>query len=225
MRTTYLAPVLLLLAGCDDDCDDCGGPVVPLFQEAEPNDAPATANHFGLLQVGDHFQIQGFVRDDIADEFDGFAFTAATALHVDFQLFIDTVAADLDVCLYDPQLDQTVACFATQGNPEQGGVDVSAGGLDFHLVVDSFLGDGPYTLDIVVQPLFLAATANERAAAPASGITGVNARAEHATKAETGYLREKPASRPVVEIEQVFEVDRESGIVLAITRVRRDGDS
>jgi hypothetical protein len=118
MRTTFLAPVLLFLAGCD--CNDCDNndPGLPLFQEAEPNDDPVTANDFGILQVGDHFLIQGFVRDDVSDPFDGFAFTAGTALHVDFQLFIDTNTADLDVCLFDPQLDQTVACFATQNNPE-----------------------------------------------------------------------------------------------------------
>jgi len=221
MRTTLLAPVLLFLAGCDcDDCDD-DDPGLPLFQEAEPNDAPLTANHFGILQVGDHFLIQGFVRDDVADPFDGFAFTAATALHVDFQLFIDTNTADLDVCLYDPQLDQTVACFATQSNPEQGGVDISAGGLDFHLVVEAFLGDGPYTLELVVQPLFLGATASDRAAVPQASIAGVNARAERTTAAETGYLREKPATRPLVEIEQRIEIDRKSGTVLEIVKVRR----
>ena len=221
MRTTLLAPVLLFLAGCYDDCDDCDDdPGLPLFQEAEPNDDPVTANHFGVLQVGDHFLIQGFVRDDLADPFDGLAFTAATALHVDFQLFIDTNIADFDVCLYDPQLDQTVACFATQNDPEQGGVDISAGNLDFHLVVESFVGDGPYTMEINVQPLFIAATASELAATPQAGVAGVNARAERTPAAQSGYLREKP-ERPVVEIEQSFEIDRESGMVLGIMHVRR----
>lgn len=223
MRTTLLAPVLLSLAACYDcdDCDDDHDSGAPLFQEAEPNDAPETANHFGLLGVGDHFLIQGFVRDDATDPFDGFAFTAASALHVDFQLFIDTDTADLDVCLYDPQIDQTVACFATQTNPEQGGVDVSAGGLDFHLVVESFVGDGPYTLEIVVQSLFAAAAANDRSAAPARSLAGVDARAEHASAAEAGYRREPMRPRPMVEIEQRLELDRQTGIALAITHVRR----
>lgn len=224
MRTLLLAPVLLALTACDD-CDDCDDddPGLPLFQEAEPNDDPLTANHFGILEVGDHFLIQGFVRDDVADPFDGFAFTAGSALHVDFQLFIDTNTADLDVCLYDPQLDQTVACFATDINPEQGGVDVSAGGLDFHLVLESFVGDGPYTLEVVVQPLFAATAADERSAAPARNIAGVDARAEHDTAAAAGYRRE-PARSPLAEIEQRFEIDPETGIVLAFTHVRRATD-
>jgi hypothetical protein len=146
-------------------------------------------------------------------------------MHVDFQLFIDTNTANLDVCLYDPQLDQTVACFATDANPEQGGVDVSTGGLDFHLVVESFAGDGPYTLEINAQPLFAAATPGELAAAPARALTAVDARADHATGAEAGYRREKPRSRPLVEIEQSFEIDPKTGTVLAITHVRRLEDS
>jgi hypothetical protein len=224
MRSTLLVPLLAALCACYDcdDCDDDDGPGLPLFQEAEPNDDPLTANHFGLLAVGDHFLIQGFVRDDAADPFDGFAFTAATALHVDFQLFIDTTSADLDVCLYDPQLDQTVACFATQENPEQGGVDVSAGGIDFHLVLESFVGDGPYTLEIVVQPLFAAALKSDTAV-PGSALNGVGARAEHASAAESGYRRE-PERRPLVEIEQEFSIDPESGLVLGVTHVRRNGD-
>jgi hypothetical protein len=227
MRSTLLlVPVLATLTACYD-CDDCDDddPGLPVFQEAEPNDDPSTANHFGILQVGDHFLIQGFVREDAPDPFDGFAFTAASPMHVDFQLFIDTNTANLDVCLYDPQIDQTVACFATQANPEQGGVDVSAGGLDFHLVVESVLGDGPYTLEIVVQSLFAATAADERAAAPANGLAGVNAHAEHATAAESGYRREKPVSHPVLEIEQRLEVDRQSGTVLEIIRVRRPDDA
>lgn len=222
MRSSLLlVPIFAALAACYD-CDDCDDddPGLPLFQEAEPNDAPQTANHFGIVQVGDHFLIQGFVREGVADPFDGFAFTAASPLHVDFQLFIDTNTADLDVCLYDPQIDQTVACFATQNNPEQGGVDVSAGGLDFHLVVESFVGDGPYTLELVVQSLFAATVADGPAAMPKPGIAGVNARAERATAAESGYLREKPREQPLFELEQTVEVDRQSGTVLEIIRVR-----
>jgi len=224
MRTTFLAP-LLLLAACDCDCDDDHDPGLPLFQEAEPNDTALTANHFGIIRPGDHFLIQGFVRDDAADPFDGFAFTAESALHVDFQLFIDTNTADFDVDLYDPQLDQVVATFATPNNPEVGGVDVAAGGLDFHLVLSSFAGDGPYTLEISVQSLFLTATAAELSVAPKASISAVNARADHLSRSADDYLREKPVKRPLVEIEQRFEFDRKSGTVLAITRVRAPADS
>jgi hypothetical protein len=53
----------------------------------------------------------------------------------------------------------------------------------------------------------------------------VEARAEHATAAGTGYRSEEPRSRPLVVVEQRLEIDPETGIVLAITHVRRSDDS
>jgi len=76
-----------------------------------------------------------------------------------------------------------------------------------------------------VQSLFAATAAEERAAAPVTEIAGVNARAEHATAAESGYHREKPLPRTVLEIEQHLELDRQSGTVLEIIRVRRPFDA
>jgi hypothetical protein len=210
-------------AACSHDCHcDGGSPQAPVFAESEPNDDPLTANDFGSLLPGDHFFIDGFVRDDLVDPFDGFQFTAAQALHVDFQLFSDNAATDLDVCLYDPQLDQTVACFATSDNPERGGVDVDAGGLAFQLVVESFVGDGPYSLEIDVQPLFAATAAGQPLAEAARAqIRGVDARAEHAVKAASGYAK-RPAARPALLIEQVFDVDEARGLVLERVLVHPD---
>lgn len=210
-------PVLALaLAACyHDHDDDDGGSGIPVFVERERNDDPLVANHFGSLRPGDQFFIDGFVRDDLADPFDGFAFTAAVPLHVDFELFIDNSAADLDVCLYDPLIDQTVACFATSENPERGGVDVFAGGLDFHLVVESFLGDSSYSLAITVLPLYGREALLEAGASP---LRGVEARAEHATESAAGYTRRAPAPRVVLE--QIIDVDLERGIVIERVRVR-----
>ena len=67
MRTLPIVLSLCSLAACDDDCHGCdgsGGDFVPVFHETERNDDPLTANHFGVLHPGDHFFIDGFVRDD-----------------------------------------------------------------------------------------------------------------------------------------------------------------
>jgi len=219
MRPAFFVPLLAALAACDDcDCDGGGGGGggIPVFAETEPNDDPLTANDFGTLRPGDHFFIDGFVRDDLVDPFDGFQFLATEPLHVDFQLFIGNAAADLDVCLYDVQLDQTVACFATANSPEQGGVDVFAGGLAFQLVVESFVGDATYSLEIDVQPLFARAPQGDGASA---SLVGVDARAEHATEAELGYRKPKPAPRLVIE--QSIEFDPATGLVLERVYVRR----
>lgn len=224
MRTLPIVLSLCSLAACDDDCHGCdggGGDSIPVFTETEPNDDPLTADHFGVLHPGDHFFIDGFVRYDTIDPFDGFAFTAGQPLHVDFQLFIGNSFADLDVCLYDPQLDETLACWATTDDPEQGGVDVFAGGLDFHLVVESFTGDASYSLEIAVLPLLATtAEAGPGAAADASAepIRAVGARAERTLDAERGYRKEDPVARPLLEIEQVITVDERSGLVFAYTR-------
>ena len=220
MRTLRLALSLVSfgLVACHHHghgSDSDGG--TPVFVEQERNDDPLTANHFGVLRPGDHFIIEGNVRDDLVDPFDGFAFTAGGPLHVDFQLFIHNAAADLDVTLYDPQIDQTVASFATSDNPEVGGVDVLAGGLDFHLVVESFSGDATYSLEISVLSLFLRDGAR---AEGAPAIVASGARAERATAAATDYARR--SRQPRLEIEQLFDFDPASGILIERVRVRGD---
>jgi hypothetical protein len=223
MRST-LPALCLALSACHHHHRD-GHSGVPVFREEEPNDDALTANHFGVIRPGDRFVIEGFVRDDDGDRFDGFAFTAERPLHVDFQLFADHVrgrpAADLDVCLFDPQ-DESLDCFATTEDPERGGVDVFAGGLDFHLVVESFLGDAGYALEIVVQPLF-AATASDSPAGrsgSASGLSAVDARAERRPRAELGYKQRPAERRPVLELEHTLELDLERREALVIVRRR-----
>jgi hypothetical protein len=218
MRLALLALLALpfALAACcddDDDCDGCGGPSVPVFLEREPNDLPATANDFGTVRPGDDLIIEGSIRDDLSDPFDGFAFTAGEPLHVDFELFIDG-AADLDVCLYDPQIDETVACFATDNDPERGGVDVFEGGLDFHLVIESFTGDAAYSLVLTVLPLF----GREALGVEGGSVRGVGALSEHPSETRDGYAERAPEPRLVLE--QVVEVDLERGLVIERRRMR-----
>jgi hypothetical protein len=211
-----LAPLLLLplAQACshhhhEDDVDP-----VPAFRESERNDAPAEANAFGLLYPGERFFIDGFVRDDGFDPFDGFAFTASEPLHVDFLLWHGSPTADLDVCLYDPLVDQTLACWATTERPERGGVDVFAGGLDFQLVVESFAGDSSYSLELVVYPLFAAPLARDGA-----GLRGTDAVAERAPAALDAYR--KPRPEPELVLEQQLTFDVETGLLVVRTRQRK----
>ena len=210
MRPAALA--LVALASACSHHDHEGFEPVPAFREAERNDAPFEANDFGLLHPGERFFIDGFVRDDGFDPFDGFAFTAAQPIHVDFQLHHGSASADLDVCLYNPLLDETLACWATTERPEHGGVDVFGGGFDFHLVVESFAGDSAYSLELVVYAL---------AAAPlgagGSGLAGTGAAAERAPAALAAYR--KPAPEPALVLEHVLEFDAATGLLFE--RLRR----
>lgn len=193
-----------------------GGSGTPVFVEQERNDDPLTANDFGTLRPGDRFIIEGFVRDDLADPFDHFAFRSAGPLHVDFELIANHAAADLDVCLYDSQLDQVVDCFTSEVNPELGGVDVFAGGLRFQLLVESFIGDSTYSLVITVLPLF----AREGLQAEIGpGLRGTGAIRAHGAKAEQLYRKAQPAPRMVFE--QVLRYDAEANLMLETIRLRR----
>jgi hypothetical protein len=193
-------------------------PPIPVYLEVEPNDDPLTANAFGWIYPGDHFFIDGRIDDRGFDPFDGFAFTAAGPLHVDFQLWIDDPASDLDVCLYDPQLDLTLACFQTAVNPERGGVDVYAGGLDFHLVVESFVGRSDYSLEISVGDLFVGATALHKQGLSGTGSAAPAGKPEPA--ARRGYRRSEPEEEGLRSL-VVLRVDPISGEVAPVLTVRR----
>lgn len=227
--STPLLLALTLLAGTA--CHRHRSPdIVPVFHELESNDTPDRANHFGLLRRGDRLLIEGFIDDPVTD-IDGFAFTAAHPLHVDFQLFTDAPGADLDVCLYDPAIDEVIACFATPNEPERGGVDVFEGGLDFHLTVESFVGASTYTLEIVVHPLF-ALSAEQEAALARAGLegssTGLQARDAASTRAEDEApdaarrykLREvaDAGDAPDLELEELTRVivDEETGATFTV---------
>ncbi len=162
-------PLLLLLAGLLPALFACshshGGDeyYVSTYFESEINDQAHNADYFGILRPGDRFFIDGHITDipfdpfdpwNGYDPFDGFAFTADRPIHVEFRLYIDNPWTDLDVIVYDPQLGIDVGWFATGNNPEVGAVDVLAGGLDFHLVVESWVGISSYSMEIIVYALY-----------------------------------------------------------------------
>ncbi len=139
----------------------------PVFFEAESNDTELDANDFGVLAPGDHFIIEGHIDDSGFDPFDGFAFRSREPISIDFDLFIDRPGADLDLCLFDVATADEF-CFQTADNPEYGTIDVFAGGVDFHLVVESYVGSSTYGLELRVYRLATGEAA-EAALADASG--------------------------------------------------------
>ena len=162
-------PLLLLLTGflpalfaCVHSGGGGGGSYARTYYESEVKNSAHQADYFGILRPGDHFFIDGHITDipfdpfdpwNGYDPFDGFAFTADRPIHVEFRLFIDDPWTDLDVIVYDPQIGVDVGRFATANNPEVGAVDVLAGGLDFHLVVESWVGVSSYSMEILVYAL------------------------------------------------------------------------
>jgi len=217
----FCALLACSVTACSDhDHDGDHGGSIPSFFEVEPNDDAFTANDFGFLQPGDHFFIEGYITDSGFDPFDGFWFTSTGPIHVDFQLFIDDAFADLDVCLYDPLLDVTIDCYQTSNNPEQGGIDVTGGDIDFHLVVESFVGSSTYGLEIVVLPLAPALTADGSQPGPGAGLQAVKPPGQVEDPERQGAFRAYgPADRTVIRSH--FDVDLELGLVIETTTIER----
>ena len=213
----FCALFVFSVTACSDHDHD-HGVSVPSFFEVEPNDDAFTANDFGFLQPGDHFFIEGYITDNGFDPFDGFWFTSTQPIHVDFQLFIDEPFVDLDVCLYDPLFDVTIDCYQSTNNPEQGGVDVVGGNIDFHLVVESFVGSSTYGLEIVVLPLAPALTADGSPTEPGAGLRAIKPLGQVDKRGHEDAFRAYGPAESVV-IRSHFEVDLELGLVLETTTI------
>lgn len=152
-----LSVPLLILIGCSGSLE-ATAPVLPpppdssdSFFESEPNDHASNANYIGELRVGDYVMIEGEVSECCVDPYDGFAFYAAEPLQLTITL-TELADADLDFCMYDPTIDQMVACWETDVHPEWGVFNVGLP-ADLHLVVASYYGTSGYTLEIYADAL------------------------------------------------------------------------
>jgi hypothetical protein len=167
-RTTALALVLATLAGCHYDHDEQH--YDPYLHEVEPNDFAFQAQGIGPIAVGDRFLIRGHASDQGFDPFDGFAFKSVEPMDVEFALLADEPFDDFDVELFDPYTGDTIASWETSLNPETGVFSVQSFGVEFHLVVSSFVGSGGYTLEVRGAPItWLGVTAQERLAGEGRG--------------------------------------------------------
>jgi hypothetical protein len=137
----------VLAAGCTHsvECTDCGS---DLIYESEINDSAPQANWMGSLYPGDALQIEGHITQWGYDQFDGFAFLSGSAVQIEVRLWADDPHADLDLCVWDPMLQQFVVCFETSANPEGGVFAILEPDKEFHLVVRSYTGDSSYHLEV-----------------------------------------------------------------------------
>ncbi len=123
----------------------------PAVIELEPNDDAFSANYLGYLAPGDRVVIQGEIVD-CCDPFDGFAFLSTDPLLVEVSLE-SFDGGDLDVCVYDPTIDDFSLCFENGGAFDGGSFEVLFGGAEFHTVVAPFDFGSRYTLTVDAYPL------------------------------------------------------------------------
>ena len=142
-------------------------PPAPL-DESEPNDSASQAPWFGTLFPGSTLAIAGHVTSNGSDLFDGFAFTTGAPCTLRFVLRPSLAGTDLDLCVYDPQVDAFVACFDSPDSTEVGEIGFPDSGIDFHLVVSSAWASSSYLLEIEAIP-FLPSPADSNPGSIASG--------------------------------------------------------
>lgn len=187
-----------------------GGPA----HEVEPNDDVFNANYLGAVHAGDFIQIEGHITECCYDEYDGFAFYALEPVSVVITLHEASPVADLDFAIYIPEIDDFVAAWETDNHPEFGVFDFAGPG-EFHIVINSWIGDSSYLLDVDVQPLFPAAPGADGGPELAASCAAPNPEADApsaVTLERFGAYREPPqgpAARERVEI-RVLELAPEA---------------
>jgi hypothetical protein len=123
------------------------------FFEHEPNDTAAYANALGLLQVGHELAIHGSIDCLQCDPADGFKFSTAWPVALQFVLSSADGISDLDLCAFDPSIGGYFLCYENAGSMETGTILLGGAAAELHLVVSAFSGGGAYTLWIDVLPL------------------------------------------------------------------------
>ena len=123
-------------------------PGPPVYQEAEPNDSPFGADWFGGLYVHENFFIEGHVDAFGPDVYDHFEFMAEEPIAVEFWLDAWTPGADIDLCLIDPDNGDVLACYDSPYGSESGYFTIDWPGKHFVLMVETWVYDTGYTLEI-----------------------------------------------------------------------------
>ncbi|MCP3916626.1 MAG: hypothetical protein GY711_13805 [bacterium] len=151
---------LALTAGCKKGGGSHGhgngngnhnGPIV--FFENEPNDSPGFADVIGTVTADSNFFIDGHVQSFPGfDTVDYFEFFVPEPVVIEFIVEGFAHNADLDLCVYDPDLDAIVACFESPLNPEVAEVVVHEYGKVFQILVDAYSVDSEYTIEVFGSP-------------------------------------------------------------------------
>jgi hypothetical protein len=161
IRRAAASLAVALAAGCTVHVDDGPPPPnVPYFDvwEQEPNDGQCCPDPISQLWVGDQWIIGGTITELGPDFFDGFAFQNVAPCDIEFELQ-PLYPADLDLCVFDPQLGEFAFCFESSGTFETGRFSVPDAYTDFHLVVSSYINATEYRLLVRSLPISFAAVA------------------------------------------------------------------
>lgn len=171
LRTSLISlTVASLFAGCTGGSDHAHhqGYTPPVFVELEPNDSPWHPDFLGGVNVLSHFLVEGYVEAIGFDTVDHFEIVADEPVAIEFTLTGEYLTSDLDLCLFDPDLGVIVASWEDPWSVERGHFTIDYPGKRVVLVVEAWLEDAPYTLEICGGPNPYALTAPDDPGFPAA---------------------------------------------------------
>jgi hypothetical protein len=125
-----------------------------VYQELEPNDSPYQPDSIAGVDVFSYLVVQGHVEPQgYFDVYDHFEFIALEAATFDLELTGWAPFSDMDVSLWDPDLQQIVAVWNSPWNPELGTFTVTQPGKVFVLVVEAYDTASSYDLTLMGRPI------------------------------------------------------------------------
>jgi hypothetical protein len=184
-------------------------PPAPL-DESEPNDTAFEAPWYGSVFPGSSLAIAGHVTSNGPDLYDGFAFTTGAPCTLRFVLRPALAGTDLDLCVYDPSLDEFVACFDSPSGTEVGEIALPGAGIDFHLVVSSAWAASSYLLEIEAFP-YMPSPLESDATPPAGGPAEGKGTLERVDGYRARDVEAQVPARAPLAIGWIGEVDLDTG--------------
>jgi len=141
-----------LLAALAPACDQVHvGPYLPSpdsFVELEPNDTPSMADFVAITDSTTFITVEGHVQAIGFDVVDHLEFEACEPMELRFYLEAHAPFGDVDVSIYDP-IDQVIlGTYASGGPSEVGTLLIHEPGRPFQFVIDAFVEDTPWCLQL-----------------------------------------------------------------------------
>ena len=145
---------LSLTLGCAPAIYVPSGGGAAVYQEREPNDSPYQPDSISGVDMFSYLVVQGHVQPPgYFDVYDHFEFIALEPATFDLELTGLAAYSDMDVSLWDPDLQQIVAVWDSPLDPELGTFTVTQPGKAFVLVVEAYDTQSSYDLTLMGRPI------------------------------------------------------------------------
>ncbi len=159
LRLMPIGLALALAPACDNVHVGHTLPGPDSFVELEPNDTPGLADFVAITDSATFLTVEGHVQAIGFDVVDHIEFEACEPMELRFYLEAHAPFGDVDVSIYDP-IDQVIlGTYASGGPTEVGTLLIHEPGRPFQFVIDAFIEDTSWCLQLEGFPALLGASA------------------------------------------------------------------